>query len=332
MKKNVKLHKEIENLQEKYVSVWEDILSIESPTSDKAGVDMAGEYFIRLAKEQGWKVEVFEQPVAGNVVCITMNANSKLEPVTFSGHIDTVHPKGMFGYPPVKKDGEKIYGPGAVDCKGGVVAGFLAMEALKNVGFTDRPVRMLLQTDEEIGSRISNKATINYMCEKAKDSIAFFNLEGHNNGDACIGRKGIITFEFTVHGQEAHSSACAMRGANAILDASYKIIELEKMKDGAILVNTARGRVVDEPAMIEELKTGRFKAILDVYYHEPLEADSPLRTLENVYCIPHLAGPTVDRRAKITAALARNIVDWAEGREVYLEITKEQAARMTVGG
>lgn len=108
--------------------------------------------------------------------------------------------------------------------------------------------------------------------------------------------------------------------------------QFKLIKDGAVFVNTARGRVVDEPAMIEELKTGRFKAILDVYYNEPLEADSPLRTLDNVYCVPHLAGPTVDRRAKITAALARNIVDWAEGKEVYLEITKSQAARMTVGG
>ena len=108
--------------------------------------------------------------------------------------------------------------------------------------------------------------------------------------------------------------------------------QFKLIKDGAVFVNTARGRVVDEPAMIEELKTGRFKAILDVFYSEPLAADSPLRTLDNVYCIPHLAGPTVDRRAKITAALVRNLVDWKEGKEVYLEITKEQAARMTVGG
>ena len=108
--------------------------------------------------------------------------------------------------------------------------------------------------------------------------------------------------------------------------------QFKLIKDGAVFVNTARGRVVDEPAMIEELKTGRFKAILDVFYSEPLAADSPLRTLDNVYCVPHMAGPTVDRRAKITAALVRNLVDWKDGKEVYLEITKEQAARMTVGG
>ena len=221
---------EIEKLQEQYISVWEDVCNIESPTNDKAGVDKVGEYFIGLAKTLGWQVKVFEQPVAGNVVCITMNANASLPPITFSGHIDTVHPHGTFGYPAVRKDSEKIYGPGVVDCKGGVVAGFLAMEALQKVGFTSRPVRMLLQSDEEVGSRLSEKATINYICEKAKDSVAFFNLEGHN-GDACLGRKGIITFEFTVYGEEAHSAACATHGANAIVDAAHKIIELEKMKD-----------------------------------------------------------------------------------------------------
>ena len=132
MSKN--LFNEIEKLKGKYIKVWEDVCNIESPTKDKAGVDKVGEYFINLAKEQGWEVEVFEQPVAGNVVCITMNPNASLPPVSLSGHIDTVHPHGVFGYPPVKMDEEKIYGPGVLDCKGGVVSGFFAMEALKNFG------------------------------------------------------------------------------------------------------------------------------------------------------------------------------------------------------
>ena len=158
-----KLQSEIEKLEKKYVSIWEDVCNIESPTNDKAGVDEVGEYFINLAKSQGWDVEVFEQAVAGNVVSITMNKEAKLPPVTLSGHIDTVHPRGMFGYPAVKCDGDKIYGPGVTDCKGGIVAGFFAMEALANIGFDKRPVRMILQTDEEVGSRISNKASINHI-------------------------------------------------------------------------------------------------------------------------------------------------------------------------
>lgn len=284
---NMNLHTVIENLQEKYIAVWEDVCNIESPTSDKSSVDNVGEYFIRLAKAQGWEVEIFEQSVAGNVVCITMNPRAGLSPVTFSGHIDTVHPKGMFGYPAVSMDDEKIYGPGVVDCKGGVVAGFLAMEALAKVGFVNRPVRMLLQSDEEVGSRLSNKATINYICEKAKDSIAFFNLEGHNNGDACLGRKGIITFEFTVVGQEAHSSACAVRGANAILDAAYKIIELEKIKDDDGL--TCNCGVISG-GTVKNTVPGKCVFTADVRYATQEQYDWICEYIKNLANTVHVAG------------------------------------------
>ena len=49
----------------------------------------------------------------------------------------------------------------------------------------------------------------------------------------CTARKGIITFTFKIHGIEAHSSSCAKSGANAIAEAAYKIIEMEKLKDDA---------------------------------------------------------------------------------------------------
>lgn len=287
MGQTIGLFESINALQEKYVSVWEDVCNIESPTNDKAGVDKVGEYFIALAKTQDWQVEVFEQPVAGNVVCITMNANASLPSVTFSGHIDTVHPHGTFGYPAVRKDSEKIYGPGVVDCKGGVVAGFLAMEALQKAGFTKRPVRMLLQSDEEVGSRLSGKATINYMCEKAKDSVAFFNLEGHNNGDACLGRKGIVTFEFTVYGQEAHSSACATRGANAIVDAAHKIIELEKMKDDKGL--TCNCGVISG-GTVKNTVAGKCTFTADVRYATRAQYERVCEYAQRLADTPHVEG------------------------------------------
>jgi len=172
-----------------------------------------------------------EHPVAGNAVCITMNPDAKAAPISFSAHMDTVHPIGSFGTPAVHVDEEKIYGPGVTDCKGGIVAAFLAMEALARSGFCARPVQLLLQSDEEKRSIPSQKQTIRYICEKAKDSIAFLNLEGGTVGEACLIRKGIVTFTFTVTGEEAHSSNCATKGANAIVDAAYKILELDKFKD-----------------------------------------------------------------------------------------------------
>jgi phosphoglycerate dehydrogenase-like enzyme len=65
---------------------------------------------------------------------------------------------------------------------------------------------------------------------------------------------------------------------------------LALMKDDALLINTARGTLIDEPALISELSRGRFFALLDVTDPEPPAVDSPLRRLENVVVVPHLAG------------------------------------------
>ena len=223
----------IDELYPKYLAFWEDVCNIESPTADKISVDEVGKCFLDWAKVIGFKTEVFEHGQVGNVVSITINSEKNAAPLTLSGHMDTVHPKGIFGYPPVRIDGDKIYGPGVTDCKGGIVAAALAMEALAKCGFNARPVRLLLQSDEENGSKISKKATINHMCEKSKDSVAFINLEGYDAGQICTRRKGIITFKFAITGIEAHSSMCAVSGANAIADAAHKIIEMEKLKDDA---------------------------------------------------------------------------------------------------
>jgi glutamate carboxypeptidase len=226
-----KLLQKIDELNDEYVKIWEDVCNIESPTHNKAGVDAVGEYFIRYANERGWKVEVFEQERAGNVVTITMNPDVDAAPIAFSGHMDTVHEVGSFGYPPVRIDGDMMYGPGVTDCKGGLIVGFLAMDALDKIGYKARPISMYLQSDEEGGGKFSGDATILHICEKAKGSIGFFNLENSIKNSVCIGRKGIATFEFTVTGVEAHSAGCAKHGSNAILEAAYKIIELEKFKD-----------------------------------------------------------------------------------------------------
>lgn len=229
-----KIFDKIDDLHARFIDVWEDVCNIESPSDDKKGVDAVGAYFSELARNNGWKIEVFEQQTAGNVVCITMNPEAENGTVTLSGHMDTVHPVGSFGYPATHRDDQNLYGPGAMDCKGGVVAGFLAMQALYECGFKERPVMMLLQSNEEIGSGLANKATIHYMCERAKDSIAFLNLEGHESffdGKACLQRKGIAGFLFTITGVETHASYCAEDGASAIAEAARKIIELEKVKN-----------------------------------------------------------------------------------------------------
>jgi phosphoglycerate dehydrogenase-like enzyme len=104
---------------------------------------------------------------------------------------------------------------------------------------------------------------------------------------------------------------------------------LRMIPEGAVLINTARGSVIDEQALAEELATGRFKAVLDVFEVEPLPQDSKLRGLPNVILIPHMAGPTVDRRPRVTEALIEDIRRFERGEALQYEISRAHAMYMT---
>lgn len=225
-----RLFDEIDSLYEGFLKVWIDVCNIESPTDYKEGVDKVVDYFAEFAMQKGWKTEIFPQDVAGNCLCVTMNPESGLPPIALSGHIDTVHAVGSFGNPAVSVDDVNIYGPGAMDCKGGTVAALLAMTALHNIGFKERPVQLLLQTDEESNSLHSNKATINFMCEKAKNAVAFLNCESIKGNTAVLWRRGICRYRFDITGKTIHASKCN-EGASAIYEAAEKIVRLEKFKD-----------------------------------------------------------------------------------------------------
>ena len=225
-----KLFTRIDSLEKKYITFWEELCLIESPTDYKEGVDAVGNYIIEKAMAQGWKFEKQTQPISGDYICITMNPEAAGKPVCLSGHIDTVHPVGLFGQHPVKKDAEKIYGSGVSDCKGGIAASFMAMEALEDEGFRARPIKLILQSDEETSSAGSDKTTVQYMCECAKDAVAFLNCEPSVKDTVVLKRKGIAKYTFKIKGRAAHASDCA-NGISAITEAAHKVIEIEKYKD-----------------------------------------------------------------------------------------------------
>lgn len=105
---------------------------------------------------------------------------------------------------------------------------------------------------------------------------------------------------------------------------------LKRIKPGALFVNTARAGLIEEDALYQELETGRFQAVIDVYHEEPIPADNILRRLDNVLLMPHVAGPTFDMREKVVDRLIEDIKAIENHQPYKSGIPYEYAIRMTI--
>lgn len=141
-------------------------------------------------------------------------------------------------------------------------------------------------------------------------------------------------YDFTQCSMEEIFSTCDIISIHLAYNSStHHMINdelLSKIKPGALLVNTARGAVIDEAAMIKHLKAGDFNAALDVYEQEPINMDNPMLDLPNVLMLPHQAGVTVNLRAVLTRDLMQESVDFIDnGIPVKNEILASKAINMS---
>ena len=104
---------------------------------------------------------------------------------------------------------------------------------------------------------------------------------------------------------------------------------LKLMKKDAILINTARGSIVDEMALYEHMKAGNLRyACIDVYDPEPPLADNPLRTLKNVIMTPHLAGLANNGKLRIGTHVTEEIDRFLRCEPLECEITEDMLSKM----
>jgi len=104
--------------------------------------------------------------------------------------------------------------------------------------------------------------------------------------------------------------------------------ELGLMPDGARLINTARSWLIDGDALLAELKTGRISAALDVYDEEPLPADHPLRSLDNVILTPHVASATPQCHFRQGQITSDEVERFLRGESLRHEVTPQMLAIM----
>ena len=99
--------------------------------------------------------------------------------------------------------------------------------------------------------------------------------------------------------------------------------EFALLQDGAIFINTARSWVLDQEALVQALQEGRFWAALDVYDEEPLPVDHPLRSMDNAFLTPHVAGLTRDSHGSLMGEMVDEIARYFAGEPLRHQVTQE---------
>ena len=167
-------------------------------------------------------------------------------------HLDTVHPMGFIERLPFRIDGDRAFGPGIYDMKGGA---YIAAEAFKQICRGDaRPplgITQLFVSDEEIGSPTS-RALIEAEGRKAK--YVLVTEPARDGGKIVTGRKGVARFEVFIKGVPAHSGSRPGDGRSAIRELAHVITTLDAMNDPArgVSVNVGVVRGGTKPNVIPE--------------------------------------------------------------------------------
>lgn len=103
---------------------------------------------------------------------------------------------------------------------------------------------------------------------------------------------------------------------------------LRLLKDGALLINTARGSLIDEAALFDELKSGRITACLDVTDPEPPDSDNPIRKLPNVIFTPHIAGAVANNIFRQGKLAVIELEHFFSGKPLLYPVTREYLFRI----
>jgi glutamate carboxypeptidase len=214
-------------------------VEIESPTGDVAAVnrmidrvtaDLAG-VPVRIERLPG-------RPGFGDTLVARTHDDGA--GILILSHIDTVHPIGTLKSSPFRRDGDRIYGPGIYDMKGGA---YLALDAFRRVarGKTARlPITYLFTPDEEVGSPRSRERI---EIEARHARFVLVTEPARDGGKVVTSRKGVGRFEATATGVPAHSGSRHRDGHSAIDEMARQILAIAAMTDYARGITTNVGKI-----------------------------------------------------------------------------------------
>lgn len=225
------IYKYIDDHRDEMISLWKELVNLEGSSKEKDNVDLVAQRLKIEFEKTGLDCKLVEvSPLYGRALSGIIGADRSGKPIIFSGHFDTVFPKGSFGDNPFRIEDGKAYGPGALDMKGGIVISLYVIKALNSIGYNERPIKIVYLSEEEKGHLNSNAPE--WIIKESEGAICAFNMEtGLIDNKLCVGRKGSSVAIITVDGVGSHSGNDFLKGRNAIEEAAYKIIEIQKLTD-----------------------------------------------------------------------------------------------------
>jgi glutamate carboxypeptidase len=222
---------DFESRTKEMIALLKKLVEAESPTDDKAAVDRVGTLVAEECHRLGADVEFVPNKTTGDHVIARFSPSSKHgheKEILLMHHMDTVFPVGTLQKMPFYEKGDKIFGPGVLDMKGGIVISLTAIAALKEAGLLKRPVTVLVTSDEEVGSGTSHEV----IKKLAKGAELVLVMEsGLLDGSLKVWRKGVGDFTVKVKGRAAHAGGAHEEGRNAIEEMAHQVLAIQKLTD-----------------------------------------------------------------------------------------------------
>ncbi|MEO9340750.1 M20 family metallopeptidase [Mesorhizobium sp. SB112] len=202
-------------------------VEIDTPTGDAAGMDRLQDLIECDFQELGGHCKrIPGRDGLGGHLKVDFDGGP-LAPILIVAHLDTVCQPG---YVQIQRDGDRFFGPGAADMKGGGYLAYAAIaQIIKQVGKLPRPVTLIFNGDEEIGSPTSR----DLICEQAREFRYSLVPEPARDDEVITFRKGRAKYLISAYGRAAHAGSAFADGRNAIVELARHLLELNGFSNPA---------------------------------------------------------------------------------------------------
>jgi glutamate carboxypeptidase len=188
-----------------------------------------GAFLAQVFERLGGKVTFYPQQQAGNHLKAEFPGGASVKPALLLGHFDTVWQMGTLAKMPFRIEDGRAFGPGVYDMKAGITMMIFALRALKAAGAAHRPVTILLDTDEEVGS-ITGRPVVEATAKECEAVLVLEPSQGPK-GHLKTSRKGVGDITVRVRGRASHSGVDFEKGRSAIVELARQLLEIVKFTD-----------------------------------------------------------------------------------------------------